>query len=158
MKRILMISLFLLLTACSRETTLSTLADPVPDQERNASNNGISLILEDIIFDDSPTHINTIVQNHSKRDYQYGEFYHIEVNKEGYWYIITYSNAVFLKNRRFIDTGSILPAGEEVRQVFSIEDLGVTLPAGEYRLVKTLLAKDGPYEELSVAVLFTVEY
>lgn len=156
MKRIMTIIL-LLLTACSKETTLTTLPDPVPDQHMNASQNSISLILEDDIFDNSPTHINTIVQNHSNHDYRYGEFYHIEVNKEGLWYIITYSDAVFLKNPRFIDTGSLLRAGEETQQQFSVEDLGVTLPTGEYRLVKTLLSYNGPFKELSLAVPFTVK-
>ena len=157
MKRICVIVLFLMLTACSKEEVLTTLPDPVPDQQMNSSDNDVSLILEKVVFNESPTIIKTIVKNSSNHDYRYGEFYHVEVNKKGFWYIITYSDSVFLGNPGFIDTGSLLLAGEEVHQQFSIENLDVTLPPGEYRLVKSLLSSTGAFNELSMAVPFTVK-
>ena len=86
-----------------------------------------------------------------------GEFYHIEVNKDGQWFNITYSDAVFLKNPSFKDYGNVLSAGSKARQTFSVDVLGVTLIPGEYRLVKTFLSLGKPLYELSVAVPFTVK-
>ena len=74
-----------LLTACGNESTISTLSDPVPDQEMHASEEGLSLTLDDDAFLGSPSVIKTVVQNTSSSDYQLGEFYHIEVNKDGQW-------------------------------------------------------------------------
>ena len=159
MKRLLIISvtLLLLLTACGKEPTMATLTNPVPDQEMTSSKEGLSLILDENYFVGSPAFIKTVVTNDSFVDYQLGEFYHIEINIENQWYIITYSDTVFLKNPAFKDFGSVLVAGSEAHQEFSVDALGVTLIPGEYRLVKTFLAISEPMYEQSVAAPFTVE-
>ena len=159
MKRLLIISvtLLLLLAACGKEPEMATLANPVPDQEMTASKDGLSLTLDEDYFAGSPAVIKTVVTNNSSADYRLGEFYHIEVMKDNQWYIITYSDTVFLKNPAFKDFGSVLIAGGEAHQEFSVDALGVTLIPGNYRLVKTFLAKDEPMHEQSVAVPFTVE-
>jgi len=157
MKQILVIMMLLLLTACGKEATVSTLSDPSPDQEMNSTEKGVSLLLDQVAFAESPAIINTVVQNNSELDYRYGEFYHIEIELDGFWYIITYSDTVFFNNPRFIDTGSLLLAGHEIRQNFSVEKLGVKLLPGQYRLVKTLLVQGTPFHEVSIAVPFSVE-
>ena len=118
------------------EAAVATLPDPVPDQEMPTSENGLSLMLTDDTFTGSPTIIETVVQNDSSHDYNFGEFYHIEVNTGNLWYIITYSDAVFYKYPQFTDIGSILQAGDKAHQTFPVEALGVTLFPEEYRLVK----------------------
>ncbi len=77
--------------------------------------------------------------------------------KDNQWYIITYSDAVFLKNLAFKDFGSVLIAGGEVHQEFSVDALGVILIPGNYRLVKKFLTKEEPIHEQSAAVPFTME-
>jgi len=149
--------LLLFLAACGKEATVSTLPDPSPDQEMKSTEKGISLILDEVFFAESPAIINTLLKNDSERNYLYGEFYHIEISVDGFWYIITYSDTVFFNNPRFKDTGSLLLAGNETRQQFSVDDLGVKLLPGEYRLVKTLLAQGKPFHEISIAVPFFVE-
>ncbi|MFS0575666.1 immunoglobulin-like domain-containing protein [Sporosarcina sp. 179-K 3D1 HS] len=157
MKPAWILSLVLLLGACGNTATLPTLPDPVPDQEMNAFEEGLTLVLAEDHFVESPTVIHTVVRNDSQRDVQLGEFYHIEVNRKGEWFIITYSDAIFLKNPHFRDFGNVLPAGSEAQQTFSVEALGIILIPGEYRLVKTFLSKSEPMHELSVAAPFWVE-
>lgn len=156
MKHILLILLLPILLSCGNEAAVATLPDPVPDQEMQASEKGLSLSLTDDTFSGSPTVIETIIQNDSSYDYNFGEFYHIEVNKNNLWYIITYSDAIFLKNPRFKDTGRTLQAGNETHQTFSVEALGVTLLPGEYRLVKTFLSQGESFHEISIAAPFLV--
>ncbi|MCZ2259108.1 immunoglobulin-like domain-containing protein [Sporosarcina sp. G11-34] len=157
MSRLFFIVFILILAACGKEATVRMLPDPAPDQEMNYAQNGITLILDENSFDTSPSLIGTTLQNDSLRNYGYGAFYHIEIRVDGLWHMITYSDAVFLKNKRFTDSGNILLAGEKVHQQFSVEELGVTLLPGEYRLVKSFLAQGEPFHEVSVAAPFTVE-
>ena len=104
MKKLLSIAfvLMLFLSACGKEPAVSTLPDPVPDQEMFSSEKGLSLVLDEHSFIGSPPIIKTLVRNDSSSDYQLGDFYHIEVSKDNQWYIITYSDAVFLKNPAFM--------------------------------------------------------
>ena len=156
MKRVLFI-LLLSLFACDNEAKFSTLPDPVPDQEMPASENGLSLQLIENRFSGSPAEIETIIQNDSSQDYNFGGFYHIEVSIEGLWYIITYSDTVFFQNPRFKDFGNTLQAKSETHQTFSVEALSVTLLPGKYRLVKTFLSQGESFHEISVAVPFWIE-
>lgn len=157
MKRwIVLVSLLLLLASCGNKDTLTTLADPVPDQTIPSHNKGISLELLQDVFDESPTHIKTKVANTTTNSFEIGPFYHIEVWKDDHWYILTYSDAVFLRDPHFRDGGSELTAHQEIQQTFSVEDLGIRLPAGTYRLVKTVLQRN-PYHEVTVSATFIVQ-
>lgn len=154
----MLIVLFLLImSACNSSTTIATLPDPVPDQNMSFSENGLSLILSETVFQESPKKIETRIQNNSQQTYSVGEFYHIEVKIEGLWYIITYSDKIFYENPEFKDFGSTLDAGEEKAQVFSVEALDIILTPGEYRLVKTFLGQEEQFHEVSIAVPFWVE-
>ena len=157
MKVIQLISIMLILSTCGNETIVSTLPDPVPDQEIHSSEEGLSLTLIEDTFTGSPKIINTQVQNDSPDNFSFGVFYHIEVKKDEQWFIITYSDAIFIKNPRFKDYGSTLQAGEEAYQTFSVEELGVTLFPGNYRLVKTFLSQGESFYEITVAVPFIVK-
>jgi hypothetical protein len=157
MKFIQLISISLFLSTCGNEAVVSTLPDPVPDQVIHSSEEGLSLTLLEDTFTGSPSIIYTHVQNDSKNNYSFGGFYHIEVEKDDQWYIITYSDAVFFNNPRFKDFGSTLLAGDEAFQIFSVEELGVTLFPGNYRLVKTFLSQGESFYEITVAVPFFVK-
>ncbi|MCM3638643.1 hypothetical protein M3152_13135 [Sporosarcina luteola] len=158
MKKLFILLLaLLLLVACTQEPTVAILPDPAPDQEISYSEEGLSLELVESIFEESPAAIHTIVRNDSGQPYRLGEFYHIEMKVDGKWHVITYSDAVFLNNPSFRDFGNILKDGEEGRQLFSVEALGITLIPGDYRLVKTFLSITEPYHEVSVAATFSVE-
>ena len=96
-------------------------------------------------YDKPPSLIKATIKNESQQNYEFGEFYHIEVNKNGEWYIVTHSAALFLENQQFTDFGQLLVAGSEVQQPFFIDQLGVTLVPGEYRLVKPFLSQNEPF-------------
>lgn len=155
MKKWLSILLLLLLAGCSKDASITTLADPTPDQLIPDSSEGITLRLLEQQFDGSPSYIETEVINDNDEAYEAGSFYHIEVLKEGKWYIITYSDAVFFRNPHFRDGGVVIQGGSKMPQMFSVDELGVELPTGEYRLVKTVLHQN-PYHEITVAAPFTV--
>lgn len=157
MKKISMFLFVLVLAACSNEASVTTLTDPSPDQELHSSEAGLSLSLIEDIYDKSPSLIETTIKNESQQNYGFGEYYHIEVNKNGKWYIVTHSDAVFLKNQQFNDSGQLLAAGSEVQLTFFLNQLGVTLVPGEYRLVKTFLSQNEPFFEIAVASPFTVK-
>ena len=157
MKQILLFSFLILLTACGNKTEVSTLPDPVPDQKINASEEGLSLTLLENTFTGSPAMIQTQIQNDSPIAYTLGDFYHIEIEKDGQWYMITYSDAVFFNNPDFKDFGKTLAAGEEVYQDFHVKDLDVKLQPGNYRLVKTFLSQGESFYEVSIAVYFFVK-
>ncbi|MFD1929646.1 immunoglobulin-like domain-containing protein [Sporosarcina siberiensis] len=157
MKTLLISACILLLVGCGKEAQVSTLPDPTPDQKLNENESGLSLTLIENTFTKSPITIETHIRNDSSIDYQYGQFYHIEVKMDGLWYLITYSDAVFIKNKEFIDTGNTLRPGEEVQQLFSVDMLGVTLVPGEYRLAKTFLSLGDRFHEITVAASFWVK-
>lgn len=158
MRKILFVALLLLVpAACQHEKMISTLPDAAPDQQMGTSEGGVTLTLEKTSYTDPTPEIKITLHNESDHDYQYGDFYHIEVLKDGQWYMITYSDAVFLKNKSFTDSGHILPAYDEARQTFLVEALGVELSPGQYRLVKTFLSRSDTFQEYAVAAPFTVE-
>ena len=157
MNKILLFMLILLLSACGAEETVRTLEYPSPDQELFPDGARLSLSLAKDVFSGSPSLIEITIKNDSQQDYEYGDYYYIEVNKNGKWYTMTHSDAVFLNNPQLNDFGHMLAAGSQVEQVFSIEMLDVTLILGKYRLVKTLLSQDEPFHEVSLAFPFTVK-
>ncbi|MBT2583192.1 immunoglobulin-like domain-containing protein [Planococcus sp. ISL-109] len=157
MKKIVMFLSVLFLAACSNEASVTTLTDPSPDQELRSSEAGLSMSLAEDAYEKSPSLIEVTIKNESQQNYGFGEYYHIEVNKNGKWYILTHSDAVFLNNQQFNDSGQLLLAGSEVQQTFFIDQLGITLVPGEYRLVKTFLSQNEPFFEIAIASPFTVE-
>lgn len=161
MKRLIvfvsLVFITLLLVSCGTAKTVPIIPDPAPDQVRPSSDSGLSLTIEEDIFNGSPTHIHTVLKNDSERTYGYGDFYHIEHLVNNHWHMITYSDLVFTSNSKFKDSGRLIKPGEETTQSFSVEQLGVTLLPGEYRLVKTFLVQGEPFHEVSVAAAFSVE-
>lgn len=157
MKKRLICGMLVLLVGCSKEPSIATLADPTPDQLMAAEEEGLSIELAEDQFKLSPATVEAIVRNESGEPFQIGPFFHIEVLKNDEWYMITYSDAVFLENPSFRDGGYVLQDGEEVRQVFSVESLDVTLPGGAYRLVKTFTRFGEQYHEVTVAAPFYVQ-
>lgn len=156
MKKWLALSCILLfLSGCSSTKTVQTLPEPVPDQTLPPQSEGISLKLIKDEFHSSPAEIETIVRNETDEAFEIGPFYHIELYKEDQWHIITYSDAVFLRDPHFRDGGLPLEAHSEISQRFSVADLRVILHAGSYRLVKTVLQSE-PYHEVTVAAPFIV--
>ncbi|CAM3190428.1 immunoglobulin-like domain-containing protein [Filibacter tadaridae] len=157
MKRFIIFALILILTGCGKDDPLPILPDPTPDQVIQSVEEGLSLELLEDSYEGPPSEITTIIRNDSSIDFSYGEFYTIEVSVDGQWYMMTYSDAVFLRNQRFKDTGHLLLAGGKARQTFSIEALGLKLLPGEYRLVKSFSTHVDPFYEVSVAATFSVK-
>lgn len=157
MKKNITLLFVLLLAACSDEVTVPTLTDPSPEQALQSSKSGLSLSLAKETYDQSFLSIETTIKNESQQTYGFGAYYYIEVNKNGEWYIVTHSDAVFLKNKQFTDSGQLLLAGSEVKLTFSLEPLGITLVPGEYRLVKTFLTQTEPFFEITIAAPFKVK-
>ncbi|MDV6377296.1 hypothetical protein ORD22_03350 [Sporosarcina sp. GW1-11] len=155
-KWLFLVSTLFLLASCGNEQSITTLVDPVPNQVIPSESEGISLKLLQHEFAEPPTHIETKVINANADAFEIGPFYHIEVLKDDLWYILTYSDAVFLRDPQFRDGGMVLEGHQEIQQTFSVEKLGISLPVGTYRLVKTVLQHD-PYHEVTVAVPFTVQ-
>lgn len=157
MKYLILFLSVLLLADCSQNTLPKTLEDPSPIQQIPASSAGLTLELENDSFSGSPSVIETNLKNDSLNPYEYGDYYYIEVKKEDGWFILTHSDAVFIKNPQLTDFGHVLISGSQIQQTFSIELLGVTLPPGEYRLVKTFLSQEQPFHEISLSSPFTVK-
>lgn len=156
MKRLLMLTLLLLLAACSPVNQLKTLDHPSPMQDLHASSSGLSLELVENEFTETPAVVETMITNDSESDYEYGQYYYIEVNKDGDWYTLVHSDSVFLDNPELTDFGLLLEAGADIRQNFALEGLKVELPPGHYRLVKTFLSREQPFYEVSLAVPFDI--
>lgn len=157
MKYLLLFLSVLILAACNLEELPKTLEDPSPIQQIPVSSDGLTLELADDSFSLSPSVIETSMKNDSFQSFEYGDYFYIEVKREEGWFILTYSDAVFLNNPHFTDFGRLLIPESRVQQSFSIDLLGITLPNGEYRLVKTFLSLDQPFHEVSLASPFTIK-
>lgn len=147
-----------LLTACQNDLkSLSIIEDPVPNQHRPSVNKGIELIIDSSKYDKNAISIKATIMNDSNVDCEYGEFFMIEIMIDGYWHIVNYSDYIFLSNHKFIDLGMILRSGDSITQIFEPENYGLTLPAGQYRLTKTVSCPFPRGNEITVSVPFEVE-
>ena len=155
MKTLVILSI-LLLAACS-PNGLPTFADPVPVQEMDWQEKGLSLALSETEFSRFPAGLTVSLGNESGKIYEYGGYFAIEVLKNGKWYAMDHSDAIFYTDKSFRDTGKTLQPGTTAYQPLSIEALGETLPSGDYRVVKTFMPTTEPFHEISVAVPFSVE-
>ena len=135
---------------------MRALKEPSPDQELASSKAGVSLFLEKDNYEESPSVIATTIKNDSSQDFGFGEYFHIELKQKSGWHILTHSDAVFINNPNLNDFGHVLAAGEKIDMIFSIEELGIELASGEYRIVKTFLSQEDPFFEISVAFSFNV--
>ena len=157
MKRFNVVFLLLFLASCSNGNEISTLEHPSPDQDLLQQESGLSLLLAKDSYKESPDQIEIILKNESRNDVIYGEYFYLEMKKQGKWYALKHSDAVFLDNPEMKDFGMRLKFGEQTEQQFSIDLLGVKLGHGKYRLVKTFMSVDDPGLEISLAALFKVE-
>ena len=158
MKKMMWVVFFAaLLVGCSEEPSMMALSDPSPDQELASSKGGLSLLLEECSYTESPSVIRTTIKNDSMQDFGFGEYFYIELKRKSGWHILTHSDAVFINNPHLNDFGRVLPAGTETNMGFSIEELGIELAPGEYRIVKTFLSQEEPFFEISIASPFRVE-
>lgn len=157
MKSILIIIGVLLLTACQNSSVVMTLEEASPDQLISATKAGLTLELLQDTFQEFPLILETTLMNNSSKDFEFGDYYYLEVEKEGAWFILVHSEAVFIENPKLTDFGRVLPAGSQVQQDFSIDMLGLKLPPGQYRVVKTFLSNSLHFQEISLAVPFKVE-
>ncbi len=147
----------LLLTGCSGDSYVQTLSDPTPDQEMKASQHGLTLSLSTSEYEEGSPLFDTIIQNNSPINYEYGGYFHIEVLKDNRWYLVTHSDAVFYDNPNFTNLGSLLESETAIRQSYSVKTLGITLLPGQYRFVKILLKPIAPFRVVRLAVPFTVK-
>lgn len=158
MKKMIWVAAFaVMLMGCTEEPAMMTLADPSPDQELVSNEGGLSLFLEERSYTGSPSVIQTTIKNDSMQDFGYGEYFHIELKQKNGWHILTHSDAVFIKNPHLNDFGHLLKAGDKTDMEFSIEELGIELAPGEYRIVKTFLSQEEPSFEISIASPFRIE-
>lgn len=145
-----------LLTACGDEAYVQTLSDPTPDQEMEASQHGLTLSLSTNEYEEGSPLFDTIIQNNSPINYEFGGYFHIEVLKDDQWYLVTHSDAVFYDNSNFTNLGHLLESGKEMHQTYSVKTLGIILLPGQYRFVKILLKPIAPFRVVRLAVPFTV--
>lgn len=157
MKKFSVVFVLLFLASCSNANGMSTLEHPSPDQDLLQQDSGLSVWLAKDSYKESPDRLNIIVKNESRNDVIYGEYFYLEMKKQGKWYALKHSDAVFLDNPEMKDFGMRLKIGEQTKQQFSIGLLGVELSHGEYRLVKTFMPAEDPGHEISLAALFTIE-
>ena len=155
-KMIWAVACAVILMGCAEEPSMTTLADPSPDQELASTKGGLSLLLEEQSYTGSPSVIRSTIMNDSMQDFGYGEYFHIELKQKDGWHILTHSDAVFIKNPHLNDFGHVLMAGSEMDMKFSIDELGIELAPGEYRIVKTFLSQGNSFYEVTVAQPFTV--
>lgn len=156
-KFMLLLLILVFLAACGKDSSVATIANPSPDQELPSSKAGLSLLLEEHSYVGSPSVIATTIKNDSMQDFGFGEYFYIELKRKSGWHILTHSDAVFINNPHLNDFGRVLAAGGETDMKFSIEELGIELAPGEYRIVKTFLSQDEPFFEISIASPFEVK-
>ncbi|QQK76698.1 hypothetical protein HUG15_14745 [Salicibibacter cibarius] len=150
-----MVLLGLIIASACQSNSLSTLDEPVPDQKQPSSADGLSIVLEQTEYPEAPDTMQVTLKNVSEDTYEYGEFFQLEQNLDGKWYIVQYSDAVFYQNPRFTNMGVHLQPGDTVTQIYSPETLDLQLPEGTYRLVKTFTHSDPTYT-VSIAAPFRV--
>ncbi|SFE71399.1 hypothetical protein SAMN05192532_103183 [Alteribacillus iranensis] len=152
----LLLFVLVALSGCQQEPEIKTIPDPAPEQTKSQQEQGIEIQLQKDVYNGIPDRMRVILNNKSDREYTYGEFYQLERKIKEKWHIVVYSDAVFYENPSFKNYGSSFLPGETVTQSYSPKKLGLDIPPGEYRLVKTFL-HESPSYQVTVAVPFRVE-
>lgn len=150
------LSMFLLLAGCGAEASVAILPDPVPDQAMAGMKEGISMTVSDVRTDGEQAVIAYSLENRRAEPVGCGGYAAIEKLESDGWHGVIYSDAVFYRKPGFRDFGKTLAPGAEKVQLLDTAELGVELPPGRYRLVKTVVADGGSGTKISVASEFDI--
>lgn len=151
---LLLVITCLMASACSDDPSIRTLPDPVPDQEILYTSDGLSMKLANSNYEDSTENLLVTIENRSENNFSRGNFFHVETLIDGKWHIVSYSDTVFYRNPSFLDLGLHFERNSTVTQEVSLFKLGLFLPPGNYRLVKTLAHESGSRFEVTLAFPF----
>lgn len=104
----------------------------------------------------SKTGLTVVFQNHSDKDYLYGEFFSLEKKIDGEWYEVP---VIFEGEYGFNTIGYDLAANSEQEWSIEWDWLYGPLDVGEYRIIKDILEvkEPGDYQEYILAAEFSIE-
>ena len=104
----------------------------------------------------SDTELTVSVENIDMTTLIYGEYYSVEILKDGVWYSLPYATE---ENVGFNSIGYELAKGESGEWTTDFEWLYGKLPAGQYRIVKDILDFRGPgdFDKYYLSAEFTVQ-
>ncbi|WP_373446005.1 immunoglobulin-like domain-containing protein [Salinicoccus bachuensis] len=131
-----MASISLFLAACITRPSPDLLKDPSPRQELPAQSEDITLSLEQTTHTLPVEKLNLSIRNTGSSFYTYGEFFYVEKEIEGKWYMLEIDDAIFDDFASFDNYGNRLAPGETMEEMINLNDYALTLNPGKYRLVK----------------------
>lgn len=80
--------------------------------------------------------LNLNVHNTGNTFYTYGEFFYMEKEIEGRWYMLEIDDVIFDDFAAFDNYGSRLAPGETTEETIDLNDYALTFDPGKYRIVK----------------------
>ena len=133
-----------ILTACIRSVTPDLLDDPSPRQGIQSSNNGLQMNIEQSNPKRANSNIKIDIINSSDTLFGYGEFFYIEKNVDGDWYMLAFDEDVFSDFSDFDNYGKVISSGAKDEIIINPEAYQLTFDSGEYRIVKAFRYHDDP--------------
>lgn len=131
-----------ILNACIRTVTPELLDDPSPRQDIQSSNNGLRMNIEQSNPERANANIKMDIINSSDTLFGYGEFFYIEKNVDGDWYMLAFDDAVFSDFSDFDNYGKVISPGTKDEIIIDPKNYQLTLDSGEYRIVKAFRYHD----------------
>lgn len=133
-----------ILTACIRSVTPDFLNDPSPRQNIKSSDNGLQMNIKQSKLESANRNIKMDIINSSNTLFGYGEFFYIEKNLDGDWYMLAYDDTVFSDFSDFDNYGKVISPGTKDEIIINPGDYQLTLNSGEYRVVKAFRYHENP--------------
>lgn len=133
-----------ILNACIKPVSPDLLDNPSPRQDIQSSNNGLQMNIEQSHPERANANIKMDITNTSDTLFGYGEFFYIEKNVDGDWYMLAFEDVVFSDFSDFDNYGKVIPPGTKDEIIIDPEIYQLTLDRGEYRVVKAFRYHDDP--------------
>lgn len=126
----------LFLVSCITPPRADLLEDPSPRQDLAGASNNVSLFLDKTTYS-LPIHKVTLhIHNAGDTVYTYGEFFYIEKQSEGEWFMLEIKDSVFNDFASFDNYGNRLAPRDTADIGIMMDDYGLTFDSGTYRIVK----------------------
>ncbi len=133
-----------ILNACIKPVSPELLDNPSPRQDIQSSNNGLQMNIEQSHPERANANIKMDIINSSDTLFGYGEFFYIEKDVDGDWYMLAFDDAVFADFPYFDNYGKVISPGMKDEIIIDLETYQLTLDSGEYRVVKAFRYHDDP--------------
>ena len=109
---------------------------PSPNQEIQSSNNNLQMNIEEYNPKHTDANIKMVIINSGDTVFGYGEYFYIEKNVDGEWYMLAFDDAVFSNFSEFDNYGKALSPGRREEIIINLKTYRLKFDSGEYRVVK----------------------